>query len=93
MRLEQLCCIGSAASNSVKYVGLNINESADQITVDQYVYDSSMSTIKHSHERAACKISALVTTEKNSIQCTTRATELDCNNTYFDSRLITGFFI
>ena len=64
VRLEELFCIGSSASSSVKYVGLNIDGSPDKITVDQFMYASSMSPIKVSHERASSKSSELSVTEK-----------------------------
>ena len=38
----ELFRIGSAVSKSMKYVGLNIDKSADIVTVNQYVYASSI---------------------------------------------------
>ena len=63
--LSEIFRIGSSASKTFKYIGLNIVSTEDgNITVDQFQYASSLKPISVSRHRAAVKTSELSESEK-----------------------------
>ena len=63
-KIKEEFLVGSSASGSFKYLGLNVMVSKDGIAVDQVQYASSLSTVELSYSRAMQKNSELSEQEK-----------------------------
>lgn len=64
-KLSDMFTIGSSASSSFKYVGLNIESNNEGITMDQFQYASSLTPINISNQRRVLKSGELSSSEKS----------------------------
>ena len=63
-KMQQMFCIGSYASASFRYIGLDINDVAEGVTVNQCQYASTLTPVNIAGQRGCLKNSCLSDKEK-----------------------------